>query len=107
MVYASDGYSFKCFPFQEIGYVSLNITPTLVQHGARNVLADHAWTQVVGSESECRSRVRKFESQLGHITFLEINHVVSTVILHLQLIKKMSVTGENMCTRVLINRLED
>ena len=43
---------------------------------------------LVGSTSNCRS---KFESQLGHITFVEIdNEIISTVILPCPLIQEGS-----------------
>ena len=53
----------------------------------------------VGCMSHCISRGCKFESQLGHITFVEIDHVlISVVILPLPLILEwhLSVTGESM-----------
>ena len=44
----------------------------------------------------------KFEFQLGHITFIEIDHeIISKVILSLLLIQEgqqLSVTGESICT---------
>ena len=41
----------------------------------------------VGSLSDCRSKGRKLKSQLGHVTFAEIDHeIISTVILHFPLI---------------------
>ena len=30
--------------------------------------------RAVGSASDCRSRGRKIDSQLGHVTFVEIDH---------------------------------
>ena len=51
----------------------------------------------VCSMSDCRSRVRKFESQLGHIIFVKIDHeIISTVILPLLLIQER---------QLLVNRL--
>ena len=54
-----------------------------------------------GSAFDCRSRDHKFESQLRHITFLEIDHeIISIVILPLPLIQEelLSVVSERMCT---------
>ena len=49
----------------------------------------NAWVAEVGRESDCRSRGRKFESQLGHITFVEIDHgIISMVILPILLIQE-------------------
>ena len=51
--------------------------------------------------SDYRSRGRKFESRLDHITVVEIDHeIISTVILSLPLIQEgqLSVIGESMCT---------
>ena len=53
-------------------------------------------------ESDCRSRGRKFESQLGHITFVAIDHkMISAAILPDLLSQKwqLSVTGESTCTK--------
>ena len=53
------------------------------------------------SASDCRARGHKFESQLGHITFMETDHeIISTAILSLSLIQEgqLSVTAENMGT---------
>ena len=47
------------------------------------------------------SRGQKFESQLHHITFIEIDHeIIYAVILPLLLIQEgqLSVTGKSMCT---------
>ena len=55
----------------------------------------------VGSESDCRSRNYEFESQLGHITFVEIDHeIIFVVILSLPLLQEgqLSVTDVSMCT---------
>ena len=60
------------------------------------------------SDSDCRSRVCQFESQLSHITFVKIDHeIISTVILPLLLIQEgqLSVTGQSMCI-VLMNPLK-
>ena len=54
----------------------------------------------VGSKSDCKSRSHKFESQVNHITIMEIgNEVISKIILPLQLIqeRQLSVTGRSMC----------
>ena len=54
----------------------------------------------VSNKSDCRSTSCKFESQLGHITFTEINHkIISKVIRPLPLIQEgqLSVTRESMC----------
>ena len=56
----------------------------------------------VGSVSDCRFRIYKFISQLGHITFVEIDHeIIPTVIFPRLLIQEwqLSVTGEIMCTK--------
>ena len=53
----------------------------------------------VGSISDCRSRGHKLESQLGHITFVEFdNEIISMVFLSLPLIQEglLSVTGESV-----------
>ena len=58
--------------------------------------------------SDRRSRGRKFESQLCHTTFVEIDHeMISSVILPLPLIleRQLSITGE-ICVQVLVNCLE-
>ena len=55
----------------------------------------------ISSKSDCRSRSRKFESPLGNVTFMEIDHeIISKVILTLSLIQEglLSITGEDMCT---------
>ena len=46
-----------------------------------------------------RFRGRRFESQLGHIIFMEIHEIISTVILSLLLIEEgqLSVTGKSIC----------
>ena len=54
----------------------------------------------VFSVIDCGSTGSKFESQLGHITFAEIDHeIIFTVILLLPLIleERLSVTDERMC----------
>ena len=63
------------------------------------------WLFQLGSEvssvSDNKSRGHKFESQLSHILFLEIDHeIISTVILLLPLIQEEqeSVTGKSICT---------
>ena len=52
---------------------------------------------------DCRSSGWKFDFQLGHITFMEINHeIISTVILPILLLiqeGQLSVTDERMCTK--------
>ena len=56
-----------------------------------------------------RSRGCKFESQLGHIAFMKIDHeIIFMVILSLLLILegKLSVTDESSA-QALVNRLED
>ena len=63
--------------------------------------------KLVESMSDCRSRGHKFESQLGHITFMAIDHeIISVVILHLQLIQKgqLSVTGEKCVHKYWLTR---
>ena len=52
---------------------------------------------------------REFESQLGHVTSVEIDHeIISTVILPLRWFKKGSYQLlAKVCAQVLINRLED
>ena len=40
---------------------------------------------VVGSVSKCRSRVRNFESQLSHITFVKTDHELSFTVILLRL----------------------
>ena len=58
----------------------------------------------VGSASNCRSRNRKFKSQLGNITFVETLSVeiglaiISTANLHIRLIQEgeLSVNGQSM-----------
>ena len=60
---------------------------------------------MVNSTSDCRSRDHKFESELGHITFLEIDHaIMPMVILPLWLIQEgqLSVTGKSMCIKYLM-----
>ena len=62
----------------------------------------HAYgtTPCVGSPSDCWSRSRKFESQFGHITVVEFDHeVISVIILPFPLIQegRLSVSGESMC----------
>ena len=43
----------------------------------------------IGSAFHCRPRDSKFESQLGHVAFIEINHeIISTVIIPLPLIQE-------------------
>ena len=54
-----------------------------------------------GSASDCRSSGRKFESQLGYITFMEVDYgIISMVILPLLLSQKgqLSVTCKSLCT---------
>ena len=49
--------------------------------------------------SDCRSRGRKFESQLCHTTSVESDHyIISTVILHIQLFQEgqLSFTGRGL-----------
>ena len=56
----------------------------------------------VSSSFDCRSRGRKFESQLDLINFVEINNeILSMVILLLLLIleRQLSVTDESMYTK--------
>ena len=50
------------------------------------------------------------EFQLSHITFVEIDHeITSTVLLPLPLFEEeqLSVTGQSMCTSTDYNHLED
>ena len=64
----------------------------------------------IGSTSDCRSRCRKFKSQLSDITSIEIDHeIISIIILPLSLIRQagqLSITGE-VCVQELVNCLED
>ena len=54
---------------------------------------------VVRSGSDCRSRGDKFESQLGDITSMEMDHeIISKVILPLLLIQEGQLSGERKCT---------
>ena len=58
----------------------------------------------VGSASDCRSRDCKFEYQLGHITYIRIDHeIISMVILPLNLIEEgqLAVTGKSMYTKYM------
>ena len=51
--------------------------------------------------SDCRSRGHELEPELGHITLMEVDHrIISMVILSLLLIYEgqLSITGESMCT---------
>ena len=62
-----------------------------------------------GRSSDCRTRGRKFDSQLGHITSVANDHeIISMVILPLSPIQEgqLSVTGICVCTKVL-NPIED
>ena len=55
----------------------------------------------VSGPSNCRSRGCEIEPQLGHITFVEIDHeIISTAFLPISLIQEKQLTGidENMCT---------
>ena len=68
-----------------------------------NAAAEAGLHSMVGSMSDCRSRDRKFESQLGHITSMETDHeIISMFIRPLPLIQEgqLSDTGEGMYTRV-------
>ena len=50
----------------------------------------------------------QFEPQPNHIPFIEIGHeIICMAVLSLPLIQEgqLSVTGENMCKLVLVNRL--
>ena len=74
-----------------------------------NIMSTLDWlSQVhskVGSLSDWRSRGHKFESQLSHITFMEIDHeIISTVILPLELLEEGQLS---VYTLVLVNYLED
>ena len=54
----------------------------------------------VDSTSDCRCRDREFEPKLSHITFVEVDHeIISVVIIPLQLIqeRQLSVNDKNMC----------
>ena len=56
---------------------------------------------VQSSMYDCRSWDHKLESQLGHITSMEMDHeIISMVILSLPQIEEgqFSVSGERMCT---------
>ena len=56
---------------------------------------------VVGSESDCKSRGRDFDPEWSQ-TFVEIDHkIISTVTLLLPLIQEglLSVASESMCTK--------
>ena len=50
------------------------------------------WTRfhsAIGSASGCRCKGRRFEIQLGHLTFVEIdNEIISSVIPHFHSFKK-------------------
>ena len=52
----------------------------------------------VDSASGCRSRGRKFESQLIHITFMEYDNEIISKILILSLPLFQKVTSESKCT---------
>ena len=61
--------------------------------------------------ADSRFKGRKFESQLSHITFMETDHeIISVVILPLQLIQEgqLSVTSKSMSqAQVLVKYSED
>ena len=61
--------------------------------------------------SDWRPGCRGFNPRLGRQhSFVEIDHeIFSTVILSLPLFQEgqLSVSGERMCTKILVNRLED
>ena len=63
----------------------------------------------VGSAFDNRSRGHKFESQLGHITFVEIDcEIISTGHSPLSADSKRAVKLlAKVCAQVLINSLED
>ena len=87
-------------------YFTLNVSLTSLLHTSHydsqfNVFLCMLGFIAVGGTSNCRSRGHRFESQLGHIIFVEICHeIISTVILSLPLIQEgqLSVSGERMCT---------
>ena len=56
----------------------------------------------MGFLSDCRARDGKFKFQLGHVTFVELDHEInSTIILTLLLIQEgeLSVTGKSLCKK--------
>ena len=54
----------------------------------------------VGSVSDCKARGPKFESQLGHVTFVDIDHaVVPTINPPHPLIQEGQLSSETMCTK--------
>ena len=58
----------------------------------------------VGSTSDCRSRGRKFESQIGYIAFMELDHeIISMIILLMIQEAQLLDTGERMCTGMRIS----
>ena len=70
-----------------------------------NVRENHAGLHsAVGSASDCRSTCRKFESQHGHMSLVEIYHeIISKAIGYIGPVprnqeRQLSVTGENMRT---------
>ena len=61
----------------------------------------------VCSMSDCGSRGYKFESQLGHITFMEINHeIISTIMLPFHWFKKDGYQFlDKACAQVMLRGL--
>ena len=62
--------------------------------------------RAVSNASDCRSRGCKFDSQLSHIAFEEIDHeIISVVILPLLLIQEgqLLVSGEPLCSKYWSN----
>ena len=70
---------------------------------------DYLYICAVGSTSDCRSRVRKFESQLSYIIFEEIDHeIISAVIFPILLIQEGVVSyWRKYVHKVLVNCLKD
>ena len=66
------------------------------------------WSMVI-SKSDCRSSGNKSESQLCHITFIEINQeIISPVILLFHWVKKgVFQLLAKVCAQVLLNHSED
>ena len=54
----------------------------------------------VGNMSNCRYKHLKFESQLGHKTFMESDHEIISTVIPFLLIQEgqMSVTAKSICT---------
>ena len=70
--------------------------------GSDSTCGTREWLHRADSRaSDCKSRDPRFEYLLSHITFMEIDHlIISMVILPLPLIQEgqLSVTSENLCT---------